>query len=294
MPDENLITTTSSHEKSVRRVLLVEGMANILVLAIKLIIGFSTGSLAILSDAIHSLTDVANNIVAWTIVKFSYKPPDRNHPYGHRKFETLAVFFLATLLTLLAFQLVLQVFNSEDRTVSSRPWEIMAMLGVLLINITVSIWERTQALKLNSDILLADASHTFSDTLTTIAVIIGWLVSSIGFAWVDKACALVVAGIVFYLAFELFKKASPILVDEFAFEPEKIYAIIHPVANVKNIKDIRSRYLGQDALLDLVIEVEPSLSVKQANDVVLATKKVLQQQLGEIDITIRVEPYDPS
>ena len=78
-------------------VILVEGLANFAVLCIKLLVGFSTGSLAVLADAVHSLTDTINNVIAWFVIRHSVAPPDSKHPYGHRKFETIAVFFLASL-----------------------------------------------------------------------------------------------------------------------------------------------------------------------------------------------------
>lgn len=85
-------------DRDVQRVILIEGSVNLIVFIAKVVVGFTTGSLAVLGDAIHSLTDVVNNFVAWIVTRLSSLPPDREHPYGHRKFETLAVFFLASLL----------------------------------------------------------------------------------------------------------------------------------------------------------------------------------------------------
>ena len=90
------MSISPQQEKDVQRVILIEGTANFIVLIAKVVVGFTTGSLAIIGDAIHSLTDVINNIVAWVVTRLSSLPPDREHPYGHRKFETLAVFFLAS------------------------------------------------------------------------------------------------------------------------------------------------------------------------------------------------------
>ena len=84
----------AKRNKAIQRVILIEGSINAFVLVAKLIVGFTTGSLAIIGDAIHSLTAVVNNIVAWVVVRMSSAPPDREHPYGHQKFETIAVFFL--------------------------------------------------------------------------------------------------------------------------------------------------------------------------------------------------------
>ncbi len=108
----------------------------------KLAVGISTGSLAIIGDAIHSFTDVLNNGVAWLVVKHSSAPPDAEHPYGHRKFETLAVFGLATLLAVFAFELALQAIRREDSVVTTGGWELLLMLAVLVINVVLSAWQR--------------------------------------------------------------------------------------------------------------------------------------------------------
>ena len=89
-------------DTKIQRIILIEGLANLSVLTIKLLVGFGTGSLAVLGDAVHSLTDIINNIVAWFVTRHSAKPADTKHPYGHRKFETVAVFGLAALLAILA------------------------------------------------------------------------------------------------------------------------------------------------------------------------------------------------
>ncbi len=113
------MTTPSQKDKNVKRILVIEGLANLIMLVAKIAVGLTTGSLAILGDAIHSLSDVTNNIIAYSVIRLSGAPPDREHPYGHRKFETLAVFFLAALLTVLAFELAISAINKED-TVDSK------------------------------------------------------------------------------------------------------------------------------------------------------------------------------
>ena len=158
--------------------IIIEGLANLCVLLAKTAVGLSTGSLAILADAAHSLTDLANNIVAWIVVRLAAQPPDREHPYGHRKFETLAVFGLATLLTVIAVEIALQALRREQPEILQSDWGLVLMLGVLLTNIAVTTWQRMWARRLQSDILLADASHTLADVAITSTVIIGWPLSS--------------------------------------------------------------------------------------------------------------------
>jgi len=105
---------SAQRDKQVRRVILIEGSANLLVLILKTIVGLSTGSMAILADAIHSLTDLTNNVIAWFVMHFSSLSADREHSYGYRKFEILAVFILASILVVLAFELVLNAIRNKE------------------------------------------------------------------------------------------------------------------------------------------------------------------------------------
>jgi len=278
-------------DKNVQRIILIEGSVNLLVLIAKAVVGFSTGSLAILSDAIHSLTDVVNNIIAWMVVKLSCAPADRKHPYGHRKFETLAVFILASLLVLLSFELAIQAITKEDTEIVSSTWGIGVMLAILVINISVSIWQRMWARRLQSDILLADANHTFSDALTTIVVIISWQLSTMGYVWLDRACALGVSALVLYLAYILFKKSLPILTDEYSIEPELISKSIQNIHGLRQIRRIRSRWVGSDKSIDLIISVDPNLSTNDSHEIASSIEHRIEDDFGISDISIHVEPF---
>ncbi len=279
-------------DKNVQRVILVEGLANAVVLLAKLLVGFSTGSLAILGDAIHSLTDVINNIVAWVVIRLSSMPPDREHPYGHRKFETLAVFFLASLLLVFAFELALRTFTREAVEISSTPWGLGTMLVVLLINISLAVWQRMWARRLNSNILMADATHTFSDALTTVVVIVGWQLSAAGYVWLDQVCALLVAGLIFYMALGLFKSVLPSLVDEFALDPEMLSATVKKVPGVRQVNRVRSRWVGVEKTVDIVISVDSSLSTFDSHKIATEIEVQVEKTYGVTDISIHVEPYE--
>ena len=285
--------TNSAYKRDIKvqHVILIEGTANFVVLFAKLWVGITSGSLAILGDAIHSLTDIINNILAWVVIRLSSMPPDREHPYGHRKFETLAVFFLASLLAVLAFELALHAIKKEDTEIVSSSFELGIMLGVLFVNISLATWERKWARRLRSDILLADASHTFADVLTTIVVILGWQLSAMGFLWLDRACALAVAGLIFYLAYNLFKKTKPVLVDEFALDPELLTHAIINVEDVLQVNRVRSRWIGSDKAIDIVITVDPNLSTDESHKIATEIESLIEDKFGVSDISIHVEPY---
>lgn len=281
---------TTHKDKQVRRVIFIEGLANLLVLIAKTIVGLSTGSMGILADAIHSLTDLANNIVAWIVIHFSSLPADREHPYGHRKLETLAVFVLASILVVLAFELALNAIKKDYTEVVSNNLELFIMLCVLIINIVVTSWQHMWAKRLDSDILRADATHTFADVLITITVIAGWQLSAIGYAWVDRLCALGVALLIFYLAYNLFRRAVPVLIDEYAIDPVELSNIIKPVPGVKKVYRVRSRWIGKTRAIDLIISVDSTLSTEESHTIADTIESLIEKQFGTTDISIHVEP----
>jgi len=282
---------TEQRDAKVLKVILIEGLANLTVLGIKLLVGIATGSLAVLGDAVHSLTDVINNVVAWLVTRHSAKPADSGHPYGHRKFETVAVFSLAALLSILAFELVLHAITRETTEIVTGHLELALMTGVLLINITVSSWQRIWAKRLNSDILLADANHTFSDVLITASVILGWQLSARGWVWADQIGALAIAALIFYLAYGLFKRTLPVLLDERAIEAERIRTAVQNVDGVRAVRRIRSRWVGPASAVDLVIEVDAQISTSEAHGIADQVEEILADRFNTQDASIHVEPH---
>ena len=279
-----------SRDQKVQRIILIEGAANVAVLGLKTWVGVNTGSLAVIGDALHSLTDAVNNLVAWIIVRVSAKPPDREHPYGHRKFEGLAVLMLAALLAVLAFELAVRALQRETAEPTMHPVALALMLVVLGINIALSTWQRYWAKRLDSNILLADANHTIADVLTTIVVITGWQLSVRGFPWLDTACALGVSALVLYLAFSLFRRVAPVLVDQIAIPPEKLTARIVAVPGVREVRRVRSRWIGSAGSVDVIIAVGNSLSITESHRIADQIEAALEEDFGVEDITIHIEP----
>ena len=283
-------TDKEYRNRQVKRVILIEGAANILVLALKAAVGFTTGSMAILADAVHSLTDVANNVIAWFVIRASQQPADREHPYGHHKFEMLAVFVLATLLATIAIELAIRAVTRETVQPQMSSWGLYVMLLVLVTNILVASWQRVWAKRLNSDILHADASHTFSDVLTTIVVIIGWQLSVRGYPWLDTACALGVSAVILYLAFGLFRNVVPVLVDEMAIEPEQLTAAISEIKGVIDVPRVRSRWIGSERAVDVIVTVAPSMPTIQSHAIADEVEALLEAEFEVADITVHIEP----
>ncbi len=284
--------TFSERDRKVQKLIILEGIANLVILVGKFIVGISTGSLAVFADAIHSLTDLANNIVAWIVIRLSALPADREHPYGHRKFETLAVFGLATLLAVLSFEIAKSAVTRESVEIVSGKIELTVMIVVLGCNIAISIWQRYWAIRLKSGIMLADAAHTFSDVLITSAVIVGWQLSAMGYVIFDRLCALGVSVVVFYLAYRLYKSAFPVLVDEYAMDPEDLRVAVIKVPGVKEVGRIRSRWVGPEIAIDMVISVNPEITTEDSHNIADKVEELIEKEFDVGDAFIHVEPFE--
>jgi cation diffusion facilitator family transporter len=276
---------------AVSRVLWVTGALNLLVLLAKLWVGLATGALSVFADALHSGGDLANNVIGLLIVRLSHQPPDRDHPYGHRKFESLAVFGLAMLLTALAFELFSSALGGRaGPPPESSPVAIGTMLAVLCVNVAVTWWEHREGKRLQSSLLQADARHTLSDVLVTVAVIAGWQLAAFGLAWADRVAAAGVALAVCVIAYGLFRDAVPILVDAAALEADDVRAAALGVDGVRSVPEVRSRWIGSSAAVELTIRVAAELSTEDAHRIADAVESALGAALGVRDITIHVEP----
>jgi cation diffusion facilitator family transporter len=279
------------HDRTVRRVLLWEALANVAVLLVKTVVGVATGSAAVLSDAIHSVADLANNGVALLAVRLAGTPPDREHPYGHRKFETLAVFGLAMLLAVLAVEIAVRALQRGDREIVHHAWSLGLMLGVLGMNAAVALWEGRWARRLDSDLLRADARHTMSDVLVTSTVIAGWQFAARGWAWLDTLTTLLVSALILYLAYGLFQRAIPVLVDRSIANPDELSAVVSAVSGVRSTRRVRSLGSGGDGKIDVVVSVDPDLSTSASHAIADEIERVLAERFSTSDITVHVEPH---
>lgn len=275
----------------VKTVLIYEGIANLVLVIAKLIVGLKTGSTVILSDALHSFADAANNVIALIMNRVASTPPDQNHPYGHQKFEQLAVFCLASLLTVVAFELISNAFQRTHVVTTKSGIGLIVMLGALAINITVTFWERYWANKLNSNLLYADAYHSMSDIFVTIAAIVGWQLSTLqGWWWIDRAFAVIVALLVLYLAYDLYRRAIPSLVDSAGKDPLEVSAAVDQIPEVMRVKRVRSRQDGKGVAADIIVTVDRTMTTEESHVVADAIEKLLAERFDIQDTTVHIEP----
>jgi cation diffusion facilitator family transporter len=166
------------------------------------------------------------------------------------------------------------------------------MLGVLALNVAISSWEGRWARRLDSDILRADAQHTLSDVLTTIGVIAGWQLAARGYRWLDGLTSLVIAALILYLAFGLFRRAIPVLVDESIASPEELSAVAGAVDGVRETRRIRSRAGSSGPAIDLVVSVDPKLSTVDSHAIADEIERALSERFSARDVTVHIEPAE--
>ena len=284
------IADNKGEKMHVRKVLLIEGSVNALITVCKMTVGLMTGSAAVIADAVHSLTDLANNTFAWLAVKIAESPADSSHPYGHQKFEQLAVFALASLLTIVAFEVIVNAGERFGQPVEQSMLGLVILISSLLINIGLTLWEGHWAKRLDSEILHADATHTLSDVLTSAVVIIGWQLAARGYYWVDTVFALIVSSIIFYLAFKLFQRAIPVLVDQSRYPPEELKAAVNDIPAVITVGNIRSRDTGKGQVADVTVTVSASLSTLESHQIADKVESVLADKFDIQDVVVHIEP----
>lgn len=284
----------TDRRSTVRRVLIITLILNLTVVVLKAIVGVLTGSLSLLADAIHSVTDSINNVLGLATNQLASPTPDRDHPYGHQKFEALGALGIAAFLGIACFEILKGVVDrliSSSKPVSISANELWLLLIVLGINIFVAFYERSVGRGVDSPILIADARHTMSDIWITMVVLgglIGIWVWDI--QWVDMVLAIPVAVLVIYSAWEVLKENLPWLVDEVAIAPEAIHSLVMTVPGVINCHNIASRgVVGRQVFIEMHLIVD-AVDVAIAHAITEKVEMILEDRYHPARVNIHIEP----
>lgn len=284
----------------VRKVLVITLGLNLFVMGVKALVGFSTGSLSIQADALHSVTDSANNILGLVSNHLASSRPDRQHPYGHQKFEALGAMGIVGFLAIACFEIIERIVErifQGSAVVTVSALELGLLLIVLGINLVVAFYERHVSVKVDSPILLADAQHTMSDVWITISVIAGLLGVWLGslwelpqLQWLDLVLAFPVALLVFRSGSKVLRENLPWLVDAAAIAPELIDDIALQVPGAINCHSIASRgVLGRQVFIEMHLVVDTQ-DLETAHKIAEAVEAKLEERFRPARILIHVEP----
>ncbi|MEL7359256.1 MAG: cation diffusion facilitator family transporter [Cyanobacteria bacterium J06560_6] len=291
--NDSRLQPSHGYRKEVRRVLLLTLLLNLLVVGLKALVGWWTGSLSLMADALHSVTDSANNVLGLVTNQLASPQPDRDHPYGHQKFEAVGALGVAAFLGIACFEIlkstVERLIGGGGAVEMSAP-SLWIMLAVLGVNIFVAFYERRVGHRLGSNILIADAEHTMSDIWITITVLGGLIGVWVGAAWLDIVLAFPVALLVIRSGWVVLSANLPWLVDEMAIAPEAIHAVVMAVPGVLNCHNIASRgLLGRQVFIDMHLIVVPP-DVLSAHNITEQVEQQLEEEFGPARVTIHIEP----
>jgi len=281
-------------QQQIQRVFWITLVLNLVVFALKLGLGITTGSLSLIADALHSSTDSASNVLALTAMRFSNPEPDEDHPYGHTKFEAIGALSIAVFLAVACLEILrsaIERFLHGGSPVEISHLSLKVMIAVLLINIGVTVYEHERGKALGSRLLLADARHTLSDIWVTLVVLAGLLGVQQGWHWLDQVMAFPVAFLVCWSAWEILKENIPILTDQVAIPPKQIRDLVMQIPHVLDCHEVRSRgVIGQMVFMEMHMVVEP-LDIEAAHRITEEVEALLKERFGAIRVTIHLEPH---
>lgn len=282
--------------KKVQQVLFYTLLLNLAVASAKIVYGYITDSISMLSDGFHSLFDGTSNVIGLIGIHIASKPPDKNHPYGHRKFETLSTIAIAVLIFITGIEILRKAYSgfkiNHEVEVTSLSFIIMA--ATLFINICVVIYETRKGRELKSDFLLADAIHTKSDIFISLSVVISLVAAKFGYSLVDPITAVIIALMIGKMGIEILKSATDVLTDASCLDADKIKEIIAPIKSVKGCHEIRTRGKEGAIHLDLHILVDPDAKTQEAHEVSHAVEGAIKKEFPSvIDVVIHTEPFEP-
>ncbi len=270
---------------------------------LKLAIGLLSGSLALVSEGIHSSLDFGVTLATWFSVKTADVPADREHHYGHGKIENLNAFAQAMLLIVTAFWIVVHAYGhlkSGDKLELGGGW--IAAIGVVAVSIVVDL-SRSRALakaarKFNSQALEADAIHFGTELLSSVAVLFGLLLTRFGganFAQADPIAAMCVAAIMIFTSLRLARRSADVLIDRAPDGVEEmVHALIEGVAGVKKVLRVRARQSGARIFVDATIAVDPSIDLAAGHAISDNVETRVTEKYPNFDIIVHVEPLPPA
>ena len=279
--------------KQAERGAILSIITYILLSSSKLIVGKLFFSQALFADGLNNFTDVLSSILVFIGLKISQKPADKNHPYGHWKFETLASLMTSFLMCIIGLEVIRDAWGHFTSSIEEQPSLITAIIGGIsaLLMFGVYRYNHSLAIKIHSLGLKAAAKDNLSDALTSLSTSIAILAAKLSFSWLDTGMAIIVGMMILKTAFDIFKESSFQLTD--GFEPEEIKAykpiiLAHP--EIKTIEEMKARRYGSNIYLDLTVCMDPNLTVWRSHEITEEIELELEEQFGITFVDIHVEP----
>lgn len=280
-----------------KKVTLIGALVNALLGIGKLIGGFFFHSHALIADGVHSFSDLFTDAMVVFASKYGSVDADDSHPYGHQRIETAATLALSLLLILAGFGIAWDALDELIYSDHTAPgwWSIPIVCISILANELLFHYTRHVGMRINSPLIITNAWHHRSDAASSIVVLIGVIGSLAGWIYLDAVAAMIVGLMIVKMGWEYGWNSVKELVDT-AVDPEllaKIEAVIKQTDGVKKIHQLRSRFMGNNVLIDVHIQVSPKISVSEGHYIAQHVHRALVQQIDSvIDVVVHVDPED--
>jgi len=263
--------------------------------AIKLGAGYWFVSGALVADGYNNLTDIVASVAVLIGLRISQKPPDKDHPYGHFRAETIAALIASFIMATVGIQVLISAVKSlfaANHHVPNLMTAWIALFAAVCMG-GVYIYNRRLALRINNQALLAAAKDNLSDALVSIGAAVGIIGSQFGLPWLDPVAAIAVGIIICKTAWEIFYSSTHALTDGFdENELSSLSSTIAKTKGVKSIKDIKARVHGSHVLVDVIVQVDPELTLIESHQISDEIERRMSRKHNIMSIHVHVEPHE--
>ena len=283
-------------EKKKKRVALVSVLAAILLTTFKIIVGILTGSIGILSEALHSALDMVAAAITYFAVSVSDKPADSDHNFGHGKVENLSAFIETLLLLVTCVWIIYEAIHrlvSGETMIEVTVWSYIVVITSIVVDFTRSRALKKVAIETNSQALEADALHFSTDIWSSAVVLVGLICASFGFFMADAIAALCVAVIVIYVSYKLGKRSIEVLLDKVPESTRiKIEEVMAKVSEITTYHDLKVRTSGADTFVELNIHVSPQITIEEAHRITDDIEMEIRSVIPRCEVHVHAEPEE--
>jgi cation diffusion facilitator family transporter len=277
-----------------QRVAGISVFAAIFLTGIKLITGLLTGSLGLLSEALHSGLDLVAAVITFFSVRISDNPPDKEHNFGHGKTENLSAFLETILLFITCFWILYEAMHrliTGNTNIEVNIWSYIVVITSIIVDITRSRALGIVAKKYNSQALEADALHFSTDIWSSAVVLLGLICANFGFFFADSVAALVVAMIVIVISYRLGKRSIEVLLDYAPREKvNKIEKVLNAISDINSFQNLKVRCAGADTFVSVIVTLNPQLRLDQAHNICDIVEIEISKEVDRCDVFVHVEP----
>lgn len=279
--------------KGVRKVLIYTLVLNIIVTIAKIIYGTKTQSGSMVADGYHSFSDGISNVVGLIGIWIAAKPPDKKHPYGHQKVETIATIFISMLLFFVSYEIIIGAYGRFRNPIvpSIDAGNFVVMIITIIINLFVVNYETKEGERLNSSFLISDAKHTQGDVYTSLSVIMSLIFTKLGYPIIDSILSVIIGIIILKAGVEILLGAINILIDGKIIAPDLICKKVLEHPEVRCCHKVRTRGKENQIMIDLHVEIDKDKTIKEGHDIAHEIEDMLIEEFeGVSEVIIHLEP----